>query len=131
MQGGTIPFPGDEGGRGGAAMQGNRWVPMLVGVIAVVGLMFYGCQEGPFGRHRVVTLSPEQETQLGVQAFQQVLREERDNIVREGPIVDVVRRIGLRLAKASEDVALRKAIHLPDMEFQWEFRVVRSKQVNA
>src|SRR5204862_3103467 len=66
-----------------------------------------------------------------VQAFQQVLQQERSNIIREGPLVDAVRRIGLRLAKASEDPALRKAIHLPDMQFEWEFRVVRSNQVNA
>src|SRR5437867_8726459 len=112
-------------------MGNNRWAPLLIGVFIVVGLIFYGCQEGPFGRRRVVTLSPEQETRLGVQAFQQVLEQERGNIVREGPTVDAVRRIGLRLAKASEDPALRKAIHLPDMPFEWEFRVVRSNQVNA
>jgi predicted Zn-dependent protease len=112
-------------------MQNNRWAPLLIGVLVVVGMIFYGCQEGPFGRRRVVTLSPEQETKLGVQAFQQVLQQERGNIVGEGPIVDAVRRIGLRLAKASEDPALRKAIHLPDMHFDWEFRVVRSNQVNA
>src|SRR5947209_13093610 len=112
-------------------MQSNRWVPLLIGLLIVVGMVFHGCQEGPFGRRRVVTLSPEQETRLGVQAFQQVLEQERGNIVREGPVVDAVRRIGLRLAKASEDPALRKAIHLPEMTFQWEFRVVRSNQVNA
>ncbi len=113
-------------------MQGNRWVPLLVGAIAVVGLMFYGCQEGPFGRHRVVTMSPEEETQLGVQAFREVLQKEGRKVLPDDEeVVQVVRRIGLRLAKASEDPALRKAIHLPDMEFKWAFKVVASEQVNA
>src|SRR5437867_13278648 len=112
-------------------MGNNRWAPLLIGVFIVVGMIFYGCQEGPFGRRRVVTLSPEQETKLGVEAFQQVLQQERNNIVPEGPAVDAVRDIGRRLAKASEDPALRKAIHLPDMRFDWEFQVVRSKQINA
>src|SRR4051812_32694286 len=112
-------------------MGNNRWAPLLIGVLIVVGMIFHGCQEGPFGRRRVVTLSPEQETKLGVQAFQQVLQQERGNLVGESAVVDTVRGIGLRLAKASEDPALRKAIHLPDMKFDWEFRVVRSKQINA
>jgi predicted Zn-dependent protease len=112
-------------------MGNNRWAPLLIGVLVVVGMIFYGCQEGPFGRRRVVTLSPEQETKLGAQAFQQVLQQERNNLVPDGPIVDAVRRIGLRLAKASEDPALRKAIHLPDRKFDWEFEVVRSQQINA
>jgi metalloendopeptidase OMA1, mitochondrial len=113
-------------------MQGNRWVPMLVGLVAVVGLMFYGCQEGPFGRQRVVTMSPEAEAQLGAQAFREVLQKEGPKVLPDNrPIVQTVRSIGLRLAKASEDPALRKAIHLPDMEFQWEFKVVESNQVNA
>ena len=38
-------------------MQSNRLVPLLIGLIAVVGMVFYGCQEGPFGRRRVVTLA--------------------------------------------------------------------------
>lgn len=108
-----------------------RLAPLLLGLVAVAGTMIYGCQQGPFGRRRVVTLKPEQEEKLGAQAFQQILQKEGPNVETKGPDVDAVRRIGANLARAAEDPDLRKAIGLPPMKFTWEFRVVRSKQVNA
>ena len=32
-----------------------RLAPLLIGLVAVAGYMVYGCQEGPFGRKRVIT----------------------------------------------------------------------------
>jgi metalloendopeptidase OMA1, mitochondrial len=88
-----------------------------------------GWQEGPFGRHQIVALRPEQESQLGAQAFQQVLQE--SEVVRSGPIVEVVRHIGGRLADASNNRDVLARLQLEPQQFQWEYRVVRSREVNA
>jgi predicted Zn-dependent protease len=115
------------------AMQGNlRLVPILIGLIVIGCFLVYGCREGPFGRKQLVTMSPQQETRLGAQAFQQILQQERYNVLPENsPIVEVVRRVGGRLARATEDPVLRRQMKLADLKFEWEFQVIRSRQVNA
>ena len=40
-------------------------------------MLIKGCQEGPFGRKQVVALNPEQEEALGMQAFKEVLAQEK------------------------------------------------------
>jgi predicted Zn-dependent protease len=106
-----------------------RLLPLLAGLIGVVAFIFYGCQEGPFGRRQLVTISPQQEAALGAQAFQEVLQ--KSDVVSSGPVVDAVRQIGRRLATAADQPEFRRALHLNDTKFDWDFRVVRSKQVNA
>lgn len=106
-----------------------RLLPILVALLAAGILIVKGWQSGPFGRHQVVALSPQQESQLGAQAFEQVLQE--SEVVREGPIVAVVRRIGGRLADASNQKDVLSRLQLKPQRFQWEYRVVRSRQVNA
>jgi metalloendopeptidase OMA1, mitochondrial len=88
-----------------------------------------GCQEGPFGRHQIVGLSPQQESQLGAQAFQQVLQ--KSDVVYSGPAVAAVRQVGERLATATQSPDFLRAVRLQPARLDWEFRVVRSSQVNA
>jgi predicted Zn-dependent protease len=106
-----------------------RLLPILIALIVAGLLIAKGWQTGPFGRHQIVALSPEQEAQLGAQAFQQVLHE--SEVVREGPIVAVVRRLGSRLADASNHKDVLARLQLKPQHFQWAYRVVRSRQVNA
>jgi predicted Zn-dependent protease len=115
-----------------AGMNNNglaRLVPIAVGLIGVLVLLARGCQEGPFGRRQLVAMSPEQEAHLGAQAFQEVLSE--SEVLRSGPIVDVVVDVGKRLAEASNNSTLLRETKLKRQKFDWQFRVVRSKQVNA
>jgi predicted Zn-dependent protease len=114
-------------------MQGNlRLAPIIIGLLVLGGFLAYGCREGPFGRRQQITMNPQQEARLGAQAFQQILQEERGNVLPDSsPIVQVVRRVGERLARAAEDPALRKRMKLKDIIFRWEFEVIRSRQVNA
>jgi predicted Zn-dependent protease len=95
--------------------------------------MIRGCEAGPFGRHRVVALSPDQELQLGAQAFREVLQKERSNVLSDQAAVSrIVQSIGHRLAKAAESPAFREAVGLKKSQrFEWDFKVVRSDQVNA
>jgi predicted Zn-dependent protease len=106
-----------------------RLVPVLLAVLAAGLFLARGCQQGPFGRRQVVALNPEQEAQLGAQAFQEVLH--KSDVVAGGPAVDAVEHIGRRLARAAESPEVLQAVGLKPQQFNWEFRVVRSKQVNA
>lgn len=106
-----------------------RLLPILFALIAAALVIIKGWQAGPFGRHQIVGLNPQQESQLGAQAFEQVLQE--SEVVRDGPIVAVVRRLGDRLANASNNKDLLDRLQLKPQRFQWEYRVVRSRQVNA
>jgi len=108
---------------------GFRWLPIVVGLVAAAAIMVRGCQTGPFGRTQVVALTPEQETHLGAQTYQKVL--DQSDVIAEGPIVDGVREIGLRLAAASQDPDVLKMLQLRPQKFDWKFRVIRSRQVNA
>src|SRR5438477_3520495 len=77
--------------------RGFNLIPLLLGLVAIAFMAARGCEEGPFGRHRVINLSVQEEFKLGAQAYDKVLHDERGNVVRSGPVVDVVRRIGKRL----------------------------------
>jgi predicted Zn-dependent protease len=111
-------------------MQGPfRIVPLILGLLVVGGMLAYGCREGPFGRRQVITISPQQEARLGAQAFSQILSE--SDVISGGPSVEAVQGVGRRLARAAEDPQLRKQLRLADIKFAWEFKVVRSRQVNA
>ena len=72
------------------------------------------------GRKQLVDITREQEAALGYQSYQQILGQE--HVILDGQIVDQVRNIGQRLAKAAADV---------DPGFDWEFNVIESDQANA
>src|SRR5262249_27247873 len=116
-------------GSGGGA--GVRLAPLLLGLVAILFIVFTGWQSGPFGRHQVVALSPQQEAQLGARAFQQILAEHEGEVVERGPAADAVRRIGQQLARASEQEEVLEKLGLPRQRFDWEFRLLDSRQVNA
>jgi predicted Zn-dependent protease len=116
----------DDELRGGPAI---RWVAVLVGLIAMLVVVISGWQQGPFGRHQIVGLNPQEEAHLGAQTFQQVLSE--SDVVQSGPVVQVVNKIGRRLAEASVNREVLAMLKLPPQRFEWEFRVIRSRQVNA
>jgi predicted Zn-dependent protease len=106
-----------------------RVLPLLIGLITVAFLFVRGCQSGPFNRRQLVALNPAQEAQLGTQTFRQVLQ--KSDVVPGGPLVDKIREIGDRLAKASSSPEFIKATGVKPQNFSWEYRLVRSRQVNA
>jgi predicted Zn-dependent protease len=106
-----------------------RWLPLIFGIIAVGVMFIRGCETGPFGRSQLLVLSPEQEAQLGAQAFQQTLA--RSDVVTGGPAADRVREIGERIARVAMSDDVRRLTRHKLQQFHWEFRVVRSRQVNA
>lgn len=67
-----------------------------------------------------VALSRDEEVQLGLQSYQQVLAE--SDVVESGPEVDMVRRVARRLAAGTREGG---------KNFKWEVSVVRSQEMNA
>ncbi len=108
----------------------SRIFPILIGIVVMGMFAARGCQKGPFGRTQIVQMSPEQEKALGAQAYHEILS--RSPVLPGGPIVDEVRSIGRRLAEASRDPELRKKMGIRwPTNFDWEFNVVRDRQINA
>src|SRR5262245_53192491 len=101
----------------------------VVAVIPIAFVFIQGCQEGPFGRRQLVGLTREQESQLGAQTFQDVLA--HSSVQPSGPLVDKIKEIGDRLAKASKDPEFLKLTKTKPQNFSWDYRLVHSKQVNA
>lgn len=73
-------------------------------------------------RKQLRTMKPDQEIQLGLQSYQQILADNRQNLVASGPVVDATREIGARLARAAAN---------EDPGFDWAFTVIDSPQANA
>jgi len=107
-----------------------RWVPIALGLLAAGFVMVRGCQEGPFGRRQVVGLTPAEENRLGATSFNKVLAES-DVLPRSSPASQVVNEIGENLKQAAVNPAFLKAVKLQPRKFDWDFRVVQSRQVNA
>jgi predicted Zn-dependent protease len=77
------------------------------------------CQTVPItGRQQLVLLSEAEENQLGLAAYQQVLKEER--VSRDPRYNDLVTQVGQRIAAVA---------NRPD--YAWEFRVIDKNSANA
>jgi guanyl-specific ribonuclease Sa len=111
------------------ARGGLRLLPILIGVVLIGFTAVRGCQQGPFGRHQIVAMRPEQEAALGAQAYSQVLTQSQ--VLQNEPVVDVVRRLAKELIAASQDPSFVQYTGLKPPDFQWECNVVQSKEVNA
>lgn len=109
-----------------------RLAPLVLALIPVFSVMMQGCQEGPFGRRQVVGMTPAQESQLGAQAFQQVLAQNYTKVLRDDdPIAQRVREIGARLREAAENSRFLEGTRVKKQDFRWEFKVVQEDQLNA
>jgi predicted Zn-dependent protease len=96
-----------------------RLIPILLFGLYFVYYYFSHRERVPMtGRKQLVDITREQESRLGLQSYQQVLR--TSNVVRSGPLADKVKEIGQRIARVSEDPG-----------FQWEYTLIESNQVNA
>ena len=102
---------------------GFRWQIMLLFAVGAAIYYFTNQEEVPFtGRSQLRTMTVDQEMQLGLQSYQQILSDNRQDLVTSGPVVDAVREIGARIARAAAP---------EDPGFEWAFNVIDSPQVNA
>jgi predicted Zn-dependent protease len=92
---------------------------MQSGGLLLCAIVLFACQTVPVtGRQQLVLLSAEEETRMGLSAYEQILKEEK--LSQEPQVNAMVKRVGQRIA----EVANR-----PD--FQWEFRVIEKDVANA
>jgi len=115
--------------RGGMSRMGRRrgggfrWQIMLLFAAGAAVYYFANQETVPItGRKQLRTMDVQEELQLGLQSYQQILSDNRQNLVTSGPVLETVREIGYRIAEASADV---------DPGFDWQFNVIQSDQVNA
>jgi metalloendopeptidase OMA1, mitochondrial len=113
--------------------------------VVVAGVTFggQGCSpmgeesgSGPGHRAQSLGLPPQKEYELGVEAYRQLLAKARaqDTLLpTDSQPVQLVRRVGQRIVKAVEIEPLQREINLTlkGYRFEWEFNVIRSRQINA
>jgi predicted Zn-dependent protease len=99
-----------------------------------------GAGEGPGHRSQHLGLSPQQEYELGVKAYREVLQEaeQKNALITSGPAVRRVSNVGMKIADVATgnskmSTLLRREInlHIEGYRFDWQFAVIRSNQVNA
>jgi metalloendopeptidase OMA1, mitochondrial len=103
----------------------RRHIALAPILLAVLVLLFKYFSAEKFvnpetGRVSHVAMSPEQETALGLQSYQEVLSTEQT--ITDGPEVDMVKRVVARLVAASGEAG---------QKLDWQVSVVKSDQVNA
>src|SRR5690349_6043733 len=109
--------------RGRGRGLGVRLLPIGLAILAAAFVAWQGCQKGPFGRNQIVGVAGEQEKALGLQAYQEVLS--KSDVLREGPVVDAVRKITGRLVDATRNPDFLRITQLQQPpKFDWEVRVV-------
>lgn len=111
------------GSSGGMRRRGGfRWQIMLLFAMGA-GVYYLMNQETvPLtGRKQLRTMEPQQEMQLGLQSYQQILGDSQV-VSPNQPVVKAVRQIGERLKRAAAP---------EDPGFEWAFNVIDSEQANA
>src|SRR5512140_3205905 len=106
----------------------------LVILVLAASLSIVGCQqegEGPGHREQPLALTPQEEWQLGRQAYDEILR--NAEVLTGGPEVDQVYRVSRRVAQALRIEPLQQEInlHLSGYRFDWQYSVIASDQINA
>jgi predicted Zn-dependent protease len=94
--------------------------------LASSGCEMGGNQAGPGRRSQTLGLTPQQEAQLGKQAFDEVLKKEGGHVLRTGPQVDRIRRVGQNIERAVKLEPLMREINLNEKgySFAWEYVVL-------
>jgi predicted Zn-dependent protease len=99
----------------------TRVLPIGIAVLVVL-FQYFSAEKftNEAGRSAHLALNPEQEKQLGLQSYHEVLQTEQT--VNSGQDFEMVRGVAGRLAKATGDSG---------KNFEWAVSLVRSQQVNA
>jgi predicted Zn-dependent protease len=102
--------------------------------VLIVSALLAGCSpegEGPGHRPQALALRPQQELQIGRQAYAELLSEAP--VLRSGHDFDQVQRVSRRIAEAVQIEPLQREInlHVADYPFEWEYCVIESRQINA
>jgi len=97
----------------------RRWKLPLALLLITVTLAPLGCETVPYtGRRQLQLVSPDEEAQMGVQSYQQIMG--KATLSTDSQANALVQRVGSRIAAVT------------DLKYSWEFKVIADdKQVNA
>jgi predicted Zn-dependent protease len=103
----------------------------VVTLSAVTGCSDQQQGEGPGHRQQPLAISPQQELETGRAAYREILA--KSQVVRGGPQVERVERVGKRIAAviAIEPLMREINLHVEPSEFEWEYSVLKNDQINA
>src|SRR5258707_14940797 len=102
---------------------GPRSLSALVGAAALLA----GCESAPVtGRSQMMLVSENEERQMGLQAYQQVLSKE--SLSYDTETNALVEKVGRRIAAAAERPP-NELWRAP--RFRWEFKTVDNNELNA
>jgi predicted Zn-dependent protease len=109
------------------------WAAGAAAALAVAGCAppTPGGGQGPGHRQQELALSPEEELELGRKAYREILGEIPE--ARDRRAEERAREVGKRIVRAAEIRPLQQEINLniQGYKFEWEFRVLQSRSVNA
>ena len=109
---------------------GFRWQIMLLFAIGAAVYYFANQETVPItGRKQLRTMKPQQEIQLGLQSYQQILADNGSAVLTSGPTLDAVTEIGIKLARQAEEMMVEETGE--QTGFDWQFNVIDSEQANA
>ncbi len=98
-----------------------RWIPIILFALYFAYYYFSNQQSVPYtDRKQLVDMDRDQEMALGLQSYQEILRD--SNVIRSGETYELIRHIGARLAAAAST---------DDPGFDWDFNLIDSDQANA
>ncbi len=138
-----IPMGSSRGGGG----LGGRAMIIVIALIGIAVYWFSNQKDVPFtGRQQFNTISIDEATKLGAQAYAQILQQEggavlctaqsRSCSVGEREVVQKVEEIGRRLERAAiewEQELVAQGVRFTPVasEFDWTYNVIQSDQPNA
>jgi predicted Zn-dependent protease len=101
------------------ALGGSRRVGKRLAAVMLAAVLLAACQQAPMtGRRQLILLPESQDTQMGLEAYQQILDESK---VAKNPDHDrSVQEVGRRIAKVS-----------PHPDWDWQFTLIDDPEPNA
>jgi predicted Zn-dependent protease len=101
------------------ALGGSRRVGKRLAAVMLAAVLLAACQQAPMtGRRQLILLPESQDTQMGLEAYQQILDESK---VAKNPDLDrSVQEVGRRIAKVS-----------PHPDWDWQFTLIDDPEPNA
>jgi predicted Zn-dependent protease len=93
-------------------------------------LFIFGCGQNPFTGKSTLALVPNSQIiPMSFKQYNQVLEESK--VIKEGDQAQMIQRVGLRIANASERWLIKNGYPDYTDNYKWEFNLIEDDQVNA
>ena len=101
-------------------------------IILLIGITVYACSKVPItGRKQISLVSDAEMNSLSLTSYNQFLTENKKQVIQSGSQLDMVKRVGSRIAKAVEGYLKANGYEKEIQNYKWEFNLVNSNEVNA